>query len=127
MCRAAKRQKHSHIPRRHSLQNQQAEQVRIQVESTSKSETVKAVKSVREYIESEGGISKGFQKYKEEKGNFFGVVTDENIGGAVSRVRLAYKGKGTINLTQEMIDKLNAVGFPWEGRVKKVQEDVLSV
>ena len=50
------------------IKNQQAEQIKNQVEKTSKSETVKAVKSVREYIESEGGISKGFQKFKEEKG-----------------------------------------------------------
>ena len=67
-------------------------------------------------------------EYKENhNGSFAGVTQDKEIGGVVSTVRQAYKGKGSLKLTQEMIDKLNAIGFPWEGRAKKVQEDVLSV
>ena len=66
-------------------------------------------------------------KYKEKKGSFIGVTNDQEIGDIVSKVRKSYKGKGTYKLTQEMIDKLNAIGFPWEARPKKAQEDNLSV
>ena len=72
-------------------------------------------------------------KYKEEKGRFWGVTNDKDIGKIVGSVRTAYKYKDDENkkvsyrLTQEMIDKLNAIGFPWEARAKKIQEDVLSV
>ena len=64
---------------------------------------------------------------KKEKFSFFGVIKDKEIGTTVNRIRQSYKGKGSIKLTQEMIDKLNAIGFPWEARAKKVQEDVLTV
>ena len=66
-------------------------------------------------------------EYKENNGSFIGVTNNKEIGKTVSRVRQVYKGKGRTKLTQEMIDKLNAIGFPWEARAKKVQEDVLSV
>ena len=66
-------------------------------------------------------------EYKKIYGDFAGVRGDKEIGVRVNGVRQAYKGKGSLKLTQEMIDKLNAIGFPWEARAKKVQEDVLSV
>ncbi len=66
-------------------------------------------------------------KVKKAKGSYIGVTKDKEIGGRVNDIRQAYKGKGNIKLTQEMIDKLNAIGFPWEARAKKVQENVLTV
>ncbi|MFQ6724204.1 MAG: Helicase associated domain protein [Clostridia bacterium] len=77
------------------------------------------------YRDSEIFDNKG--KVKKAKGSFEGVASDKEIGNTIDRIRQAYKGKGSIKLTQEMIDKLNAIGFPWEARAKKVQEDVLSV
>lgn len=65
--------------------------------------------------------------YKEQKGSFKGVTNDMNIGKTVSFIRQAHKGKGTLKLTQVMIDKLNAIGFPWEARPKKQKEDNLSI
>ena len=73
---------------------------------------------------------------KRHNESFVGVTNDKEIGNTVSGVRQAYKykdneeirkAKGLYNLTQEMIDKLNAIGFPWEARAKKVKDDVLSV
>ena len=70
---------------------------------------------------------------KKERGSFAGVTKDKEIGKKVKDVRRAYRfkdekeKKGLIKLTQEMIDKLNEIGFPWEGRVRKAQEDNLSV
>lgn len=52
--------------------------------------------------------------YKEEKGTFQDVTKDKIIGKTVGRIRLAYKDKGSTKLTQEMIDKLNKIGFPWQ-------------
>ena len=53
--------------------------------------------------------------YKEaHNGSFDGVATDVEIGGQVSGIRQAKKGKGNIKLTTDMIDKLNTIGFPWE-------------
>ncbi len=66
-------------------------------------------------------------EYKEKNGSFAGVTNDKEIGNTVGKVRQAYKGKGGTKLTQEMIEQLNAIGFPWESRAKKVQEDVFSV
>ena len=66
-------------------------------------------------------------KYKEKNGSFAGVTKDKDIGKKVASVRMAKKGKVRYKLTQEMIDKLNEIGFPWEARPKKVQEDNLSV
>ena len=65
-------------------------------------------------------------KVKKEIGSFIGVTQDKEIGATVKVVRMAKKGIGTYKLTQEMIDKLNAIGFPWEGNVKK-KEEILSV
>ncbi len=66
--------------------------------------------------------------YKElHNGSFDGVTTDEKIGDTVKNIRRAKKGKGGVKLTPEMMDKLNDIGFPWEGRVKKVQKDDLSL
>ena len=63
------------------------------------------------------------------KSNKAGIVSTsllcKEIGKKVAGVRLAYKGKGGIKLTQYMIDKLNEIGFTW-GRTKKY-EDNLSV
>ena len=54
-------------------------------------------------------------EYKERhNGSFVGVANDKEIGNTVSGVRQAYKGKGSYKLTQEMINKLNAIGFHWE-------------
>ena len=64
---------------------------------------------------------------KKPKGSFAGVATDKEIGGTVGAIRQAKKGKGKCKLTDEMIDKLDVIGFPWEGRTKKVQEYDLSV
>ena len=61
-------------------------------------------------------------KVKKEIGSFIGVTQDKEIGATVKVVRMAKKGIGTYKLTQEMIDKLNAIGFPWEGNVKKKEE-----
>ena len=61
-------------------------------------------------------------KVKKEMGSFIGVTQDKEIGATVKVVRMAKKGIGTYKLTQEMIDKLNSIGFPWEGSVKKKEE-----
>ena len=75
-------------------------------------------------------------KIRKVKGSFVGVTQCEDIGPTVSGVRQAYKykdneeirkAKELYDLTGEMIDKLNAIGFSWEARAKKVQEDVLTV
>jgi len=66
--------------------------------------------------------------YKEKRGNFVGLSMDPEIGQIAGRVRQAYRGKGHLNLTQIMIDKLDDIGFPWNGnqaRIKK--EENLSV
>ena len=66
--------------------------------------------------------------YKEaHNGSVDGVATDKEIGSTVNNIRRAKKGKGGVKLTTEMIEKLDAIGFPWEARTKKVQEDDLSV
>ena len=67
-------------------------------------------------------------KYKElHNRSFLGVTLDKEIGSKVNDIRQAYKGKGSTKLEPEMVKKLNAIGFPWEGRTKKVQRDDLSV
>ena len=59
-------------------------------------------------------------EYKEKNGSFYGLSTNKEIGANVASVRKAYKykddetKKGLYRLTQEMIDKLNAIEFPWE-------------
>ncbi|MBO5954868.1 MAG: helicase associated domain-containing protein, partial [Clostridia bacterium] len=66
-------------------------------------------------------FNKFYQKlieYKEKYGGFDGVSRDYDIGKYVLGVRQAYKGKNNNKLTQEMIDKLNAIEFPWQ--VEKV-------
>ena len=65
--------------------------------------------------------------FKKQNGGFNKLTLNKNIGRRVSDIRSAYKGKGNLKLTQEMIDKLNEIGFPWEARPKKVQEDNLLV
>ena len=61
-------------------------------------------------------------RYKEEKGNFKSLTTDPELANTVQSVRGAYKGRCKLRLTQEMIDKLNEIGFPWEGRVRNTNE-----
>ena len=65
--------------------------------------------------------------YKGIHGNFDDVVSDNGIGPTITRIRQAYKGNDKTMLTPEMIDKLNEIGFPWEARYKKIQEDNVSV
>ena len=65
--------------------------------------------------------------YKGLHGNFIGVSSDSEIGSTVTKVRRAMKGKGGTKLTEEMIDKLNDIGFPWEARPKKQKGDDLSL
>ncbi len=62
--------------------------------------------------------------YKETHGSFIGVTNDPSIGRTVIAIRQAYKGKGTTKLTNEMIEQLNEIGFIWEARPKKVQEEL---
>ena len=51
--------------------------------------------------------------YKEShNGSFAGVIMNKEIGTTVNRIRQAKKGKGRINLTEEMTEKLEAIGFP---------------
>ena len=67
-------------------------------------------------------------EYKKlHNGTFYGATHDKEIGLKVSSVRKAYKGKGQYRLTQEMIDKLNAIDFPWVAQPKKIQENDLTV
>ncbi len=60
------------------------------------------------------------KKWKIDHPNFEGLLSKEcPFNRYVNSLRLAYKGKGSgMLLTQEMIDRLNAIGFPWEGRKK---------
>ena len=69
-------------------------------------------------------------KYKEKHGGFDRVTQDKEIGKSASHIRAAKKSpnkKGMMKLTEEMIDKLNEIGFPWEASVRKAQEDNLSI
>ena len=59
--------------------------------------------------------------YKEKHGDFYGVTQDEEIGSTVRNLRCAYKGIVSIKLTSEMIEKLEAIGFPWEADPKLIQ------
>ena len=59
------------------------------------------------------------KEYKQEKGSFYGISTNEEISKWVAGVRRAYKGKGGTRLTLEMIEKLNEIGFPWEASSDK--------
>ena len=65
--------------------------------------------------------------YKEKHGTFKGITADKEIGLQVCGVRSAYKGKGGTKLTQEMINKLNSIGFPWSAKSKQVKEDDLTI
>ena len=65
--------------------------------------------------------------YKAKHGTFYGITQDKEIGPQVQIVRYAYKGKGGTKLTQEMINKLNSIGFPWSAKSKQVKEDDLTV
>ena len=60
--------------------------------------------------------------YKEKNGDFRGVTQDEEIGNTVAIVRRSYKGNGCYQLTPEMIEKLNEIGFPWKSEIKETQE-----
>ena len=64
--------------------------------------------------------------YKERRGSFVGLSMDPEIGGIAGRIRQAYRGKGHLKLTQLMIDKLDDIGFPWDGnklRTEKTQQE----
>ena len=68
-----------------------------------------------------------FVAYKTKHGTFYGITQDKEIGPQVQIVRYAYKGKGGTKLTQEMINKLNSIGFPWSAKSKQVKEDDLTI
>lgn len=57
--------------------------------------------------------------YKEKNGDFNGLTIDPEIGSLVTRIRAAYKGSNSFDLTPEMIDKLNEIGFPWRAGYAK--------
>ena len=64
-----------------------------------------------------------FEKLKEYKlkhGSFKGVATDPEIGYTVGSVRQAYKGNRNQKLTEEMINKLNEIGFPFDAGYGKL-------
>lgn len=61
------------------------------------------------------------KEYKETHGNFKGVATDSEIGYTVGVVRQAYRRKDFNRLTQEMIDKLEKIDFPWQGNQKRAK------
>ena len=61
--------------------------------------------------------------YKERRGSFIGLSMDPEIGQIAGRVRQSYRGKGHIKLTQEMINKLNAIGFTWEVELKGIKRN----
>ena len=65
--------------------------------------------------------------YKEKRGSFKGLSMDPEIGQIAGRVRSAYRGKGHIKLTQEMINKLDEINFPWDGNVARVKKEELSI
>ncbi len=55
--------------------------------------------------------------WKVDHPNFENLMSKEcPFAGTVNAVRQAKKGKGNIHLTEEMIVRLNAIGFPWEAR-----------
>ena len=60
--------------------------------------------------------------YKENHGDFYGVTQDKEIGSTVRNIRCAYKGMVSVKLTQEMIEKLEEIGFPWEADPKLAQD-----
>ena len=60
--------------------------------------------------------------YKEKKGSFKGLSTDPEIGETVGRLRQAYRGKGNSRLTKEIIEKLDAIGFIWDGNQARTQK-----
>ena len=71
-----------------------------------------------------------FQKlveYKKAHNGFDGATQDKEIGLKVSSVRKSYNGKGKYRLTQEMIDRLNSIGFPWSAKPNKAKEDELTI
>ena len=63
-------------------------------------------------------------EYKNKKGSFKGITTHPELGNTVHSVRAAYKGKGKLKLTEKMIEKLNSIGFTWEGKTKTTEEAV---
>jgi len=52
--------------------------------------------------------------YKEKYGWFYGVTQDAEIGNTAAAVRQSYKGKKRLFLNNDMIEKLNGIGFTWE-------------
>ncbi len=66
-------------------------------------------------------------KIKKPKGSFASVIQNEEIGRTVKCIRQAKKGKGSTKLTQEMIEKLDSISFPWEAKSSKNQQGNLSV
>jgi len=57
-------------------------------------------------------------EYKKEHGSFYAVTQDKEIGSIVGSIRQAYKNPAQKKLTQEMIDELNRIGFPWESETR---------
>ena len=56
-----------------------------------------------------------------------GDSAEQKLSNLVQRIRQAAKGKGNLALDDTMKDKLDAIGFVWEVRKKKVEEKVLSM
>ena len=53
-------------------------------------------------------------EYKKVNNGFYKITQDKEISKMITRIRSAKKGLKPYKLTQEMIDKLNEIGFPWE-------------
>ena len=61
--------------------------------------------------------------YKEKHGDFFGVTQDKEIGATVHNLRQAYWGRNKgYNITPDIIEKLEEIGFPWEADPKLKQD-----
>ena len=61
----------------------------------------------KEIIDENGNV-------KKPKGSFEFVASDPEIGKQVNTVRQAYKGNNGTRLTDDMINQLNQIGFPWD-------------
>jgi len=61
---------------------------------------------------------KYLKQYKKDHDcSFRGVSQDPKIGGLVKRVRTAYKGNSPYRITQDMIDILHEIDFPFEAEI----------
>ena len=80
---------------------------------------------IDKFIENLQAFISQYDKYPSKES---GDPVEKKLGAQVHNIRQAKKGKVHTRLTNEMIQKLNAIGFVWEarrGRPKKQEESIM--